>query len=86
MEMSEPAQQNREEAKEWEKRRSLRQLRSQFSTASTGFDPVFVMQRTMFEVRVPGLKSKEEVRISGNVPSLGEWDLQRSIVLSRRDG
>ena len=38
-----------------------------------------------FEVRVPGLAPKEEVRVSGSVPSLGQWSVARSVPLTPRE-
>ena len=44
-----------------------------------------VTQRTLFEVSVPGLAPKEEVRISGNVTALGEWAVHRSVPLVKHE-
>ena len=45
-----------------------------------------MVQRVLFEVRVPGVSAKEEVCISGNVRALGEWAVHRSVPMTRRDG
>jgi len=42
-------------------------------------------QRALFEVRVPGVSLKEEVRVSGSIRALGEWAVHRSVPMSRRD-
>lgn len=43
-------------------------------------------QRALFEVRVPDVSAKEEVRISGSVRAVGEWAVYRSVPMTRRDG
>ena len=43
-------------------------------------------QRALFEVRVPDVSAKEEVRISGSVRAIGEWAVHRSVPMTRRDG
>lgn len=45
-----------------------------------------MVQRALFEVRVPGVSAKEEVCISGNVRALGEWAVHRSVPMTWRDG
>ena len=43
--------------------------------------------RVNFQVRVPKkrIKDKEEVRITGNVASLGKWNVFQSVTLSRNE-
>ena len=42
-------------------------------------------QRAVFEVHVPGVSPKEEVRVSGSMRALGEWAVHRSVPMTRRD-
>jgi len=45
-----------------------------------------MVQRALFEVCVPDVSAKEEVRISGSVRAMGEWAVHRSVPMTRRDG
>lgn len=45
-----------------------------------------MVQRVLFEVRVPDVSAKEEIRISGSVRAIGEWAVHRSVPMTRRDG
>lgn len=45
----------------------------------------FSCRLASLEVRVPGLAPREEVRVSGSVPSLGQWAVALSVPLAPRE-
>lgn len=44
------------------------------------------MRRVLLEVHAPGLEPVESVRVSGNTAELGEWNVNRSKLLTKREG